>query len=87
MKSSWSNDVWTMRYYQGKGDGNFEYTPGRGIVPIGTNGMPPPHEDCQNYKTEVVGSASSAGKTTTAGVAVGTASTNSVPSSRTSAEH
>ncbi|VEU34953.1 unnamed protein product [Pseudo-nitzschia multistriata] len=54
MKSSWSNDVWTMRYYQGKGDSNFQYTPTGGIVPIANNGLPPPHQNCADYKTGVV---------------------------------
>ena len=27
MKSSWSNDVWTTRYYQGMGEQNYQYTP------------------------------------------------------------
>jgi len=43
MKSSWSNDVWTVRYFQGKGDRNFQYTRDRGIIPVMNNGLPPPH--------------------------------------------
>lgn len=44
-KSSWSTDVWTTRYYQGKGNTNFEYTP-NGIVPVPNGGLPPPHGNC-----------------------------------------
>ncbi len=44
-KSSYSTDVWTTRYYQGKGMYNYEYTPG-GIFPIENRGLPPPHVDC-----------------------------------------
>ena len=43
--SSWSTDVWTTRYYQGKGDRNFKYTK-EGIVPIPNNGLPVPHANC-----------------------------------------
>lgn len=44
-KSSWSTDVWTTRYYQGKGDGNYQYTPG-GIKQLDHGGLPPPHKNC-----------------------------------------
>lgn len=43
--SSWSTDVWTTRYYQGKGDRNFKYTK-EGIVPIPDGGLPKPHGNC-----------------------------------------
>mmetsp|Transcript_13221 Transcript_13221/g.31698 ORF Transcript_13221/g.31698 Transcript_13221/m.31698 type:complete len:167 (+) Transcript_13221:92-592(+) len=43
--SSWSTDVWTTRYYQGKGDRNFKYTK-EGIVPIPNGGLPTPHGNC-----------------------------------------
>ena len=46
-KSSWSTDVWTTRYHMGKGDRNFEYTQDRGIMPIGNDGLPPPHKQCK----------------------------------------
>lgn len=46
MGSSWSNDVWTVRYFQGKGDRNFQYTRDRGIIPVVNNGLPPPHGKC-----------------------------------------
>lgn len=46
MKSSWSNDIWTTRYYQGKGAHNYEYTKEHGITPVGNNGLPPPHKNC-----------------------------------------
>jgi len=45
-KSSWSTDVWTTRYYYGKGDRNFEYTSDRGILAIGNGGLPPNHKNC-----------------------------------------
>jgi hypothetical protein len=44
-KSSWSTDVWTTRYYQGKGDGNYQYTPD-GIKQLDHEGLPPPHKNC-----------------------------------------
>jgi hypothetical protein len=44
-KSSWSTDVWTTRYYQGKGDGNYQYTP-NGIKKVDHGGLPPPHTNC-----------------------------------------
>ncbi|CAJ1970165.1 unnamed protein product [Cylindrotheca closterium] len=43
--SSWSTDVWTTRYYQGKGDRNFKYTM-EGIIPIPNGGLPMPHGNC-----------------------------------------
>ena len=45
-KSSFSTDVWTTRYYQGKGKYNYEYTP-EGIFPIENDGLPPPHKACK----------------------------------------
>jgi hypothetical protein len=44
-KSSWSTDVWTTRYYQGKGDGNYQYTPD-GIKQLNHGGLAPPHKNC-----------------------------------------
>ena len=44
--SSWSNSVWTTRYYLGRGHTNYEYTRERGIVPIENGGLPPPHQNC-----------------------------------------
>jgi hypothetical protein len=46
MKSSWSTDVWTTRYYQGKGQKNFQYTIDHGIIPVPNRGLPPPHRNC-----------------------------------------
>lgn len=48
--SSWSNSVWTTRYYQGRGDTNFEYTRERGIQQIENGGLPPPHQNCNGIK-------------------------------------
>ena len=44
--SSWSNDVWTTRYHQGKGDANFQYTPS-GIIPVPNGGLPDAHKNCK----------------------------------------
>jgi hypothetical protein len=43
--SSWSTDVWTTRFYQGKGDRNYKYT-SDGIVALPNGGLPPPHSNC-----------------------------------------
>eukprot|EP00980_Cylindrotheca_fusiformis_P029659 scaffold23670_cov113-Cylindrotheca_fusiformis.AAC.2 len=43
--SSWSTDVWTTRYYQGKGEQNYQYTP-NGIIPVANGGLPPTHGNC-----------------------------------------
>lgn len=48
--SSWSNSVWTARYYLGKGDANFEYTRERGVRPMENGGLPPPHQNCDAIK-------------------------------------
>jgi hypothetical protein len=44
-RSSWSTDVWTTRYYQGKGATNFQYTPD-GIIPVPNGGLPAAHKNC-----------------------------------------
>jgi hypothetical protein len=46
MKSSWSTDVWTTRYFQGKGHNNFQYTVETGIIPVPNQGLPPTHKNC-----------------------------------------
>jgi hypothetical protein len=43
--SSWSTDVWTTRFYQGKGDRNYQYT-SDGIIAVPNGGLPPPHGNC-----------------------------------------
>lgn len=43
--SSWSTDVWTIRYYRGKGNSNFKYTP-EGISPVPNGGLPDGHKKC-----------------------------------------
>ena len=43
--SSYSTDIWTTRYHQGKGESNFEYTP-EGIVAMANGGLPPKHTNC-----------------------------------------
>lgn len=48
--SSYSTDVWTTRYYMGKGDSNYEYTRHDGIQPMGNRGLPPPHTNCKKKK-------------------------------------
>ena len=45
-KSSWSTDVWMTRYYQGKGNTNYEYTTDAGIRLLPNGGLPPPHKNC-----------------------------------------
>ena len=44
--SSYSNDVWSTRYYQGKGSRNFMYTPD-GILHVPNGGLPSPHDKCK----------------------------------------
>lgn len=44
--SSYSTDIWTTRFHLGKGDSNYEYTPG-GIIQIDNGGLPPPHSNCK----------------------------------------
>jgi hypothetical protein len=45
-KSSYSTDVWTTRYHQGKGDTNYEYTKS-GTRQIENGGLPVPHINCK----------------------------------------
>lgn len=47
--SSYSTDIWTTRYYQGKGDSNYEYTQD-GIVRMDNGGLPPAHSNCKRKK-------------------------------------
>lgn len=44
--SSYSTDIWTTRYYQGKGDQNYEYTQEGIVQKIEKGGLPPPHGQC-----------------------------------------
>lgn len=48
--SSWSNSVWTTRYYLGRGDDNYEYTRERGIQRVENGGLPPPHQNCDGIQ-------------------------------------
>jgi hypothetical protein len=41
--SSYSTDVWTVRYYLGKGDTNYHHSI-EGVKKIGNGGLPPPHK-------------------------------------------
>jgi hypothetical protein len=41
--SSYSTDVWTVRYYLGKGDTNYHHSI-EGVKKIGNDGLPPPHK-------------------------------------------
>ena len=45
--SSYSTDVWTTRYYLGKGKTNYHYTRD-GIEPVERSGLPRPHRNCGN---------------------------------------
>jgi hypothetical protein len=45
-KSSYSTDVWTTRFHQGKGDTNYEYTKS-GTRKIEDGGLPTPHINCK----------------------------------------
>eukprot|EP00539_Tryblionella_compressa_P005929 CAMPEP_0178764890 /NCGR_PEP_ID=MMETSP0744-20121128/18095_1 /TAXON_ID=913974 /ORGANISM="Nitzschia punctata, Strain CCMP561" /LENGTH=145 /DNA_ID=CAMNT_0020420221 /DNA_START=154 /DNA_END=591 /DNA_ORIENTATION=+ len=45
LMSTWSTDVWTTRYYQGKGGGNFQYTK-EGILPVPNGGLPTLQRPC-----------------------------------------
>ena len=43
--SSYSTDIWTTRFHQGKGAQNYEYTLD-GIQLMENGGLPPPHKNC-----------------------------------------
>eukprot|EP00980_Cylindrotheca_fusiformis_P004136 scaffold902_cov147-Cylindrotheca_fusiformis.AAC.1 len=43
--SSWSTDVFSARFDQGKGNTNFQYSP-NGVYPVPNGGQPPSHSDC-----------------------------------------
>jgi hypothetical protein len=45
-KSSYSVDVWTTRFHQGRGASNYEYTK-TGTRKIENGGLPPPHINCK----------------------------------------
>jgi hypothetical protein len=47
--SSYSTDIWTTRYYQGKGATNYEYTK-NGIFQLDNGGLPPMHTNCGRMK-------------------------------------
>jgi hypothetical protein len=47
--SSYSTDIWTTRYHQGKGALNYEYTK-EGIIQLDNEGLPPMHTNCGNNK-------------------------------------
>jgi hypothetical protein len=47
--SSYSTDIWTTRYHQGKGDTNYEYTKD-GVVKLDNGGLPPMHTNCGSKK-------------------------------------
>ncbi|GKY96535.1 hypothetical protein MPSEU_000613100 [Mayamaea pseudoterrestris] len=48
--SSYSTDVWTTRYYQGRGSANFQYTRNGRIEPVENGGLPTPHGNCVKKK-------------------------------------
>ena len=43
--SSYSTDIWTTRFHQGKGATNYEYTKD-GIIKLDNGGLPPMHTNC-----------------------------------------
>jgi hypothetical protein len=49
-KSSWSADVWTTRYHNGKGSTNYRYTSDKGVVPLDNGGLPPTHLSCRKMQ-------------------------------------
>jgi hypothetical protein len=49
--SSFSNDIWTTRYWQGKGDTNYQYTLS-GIVKVENDGLPEPHGNCKKMNNK-----------------------------------
>lgn len=44
--SSYSTDVWTTRFYLGKGQENYRYTKDGAVEPIENGGLPDPHVNC-----------------------------------------
>jgi hypothetical protein len=48
--SSYSADIWTTRYHQGKGDTNYEYTSNGIIVRLDHGGLPPTHASCKRKR-------------------------------------
>jgi len=44
--SSYSTDVWTTRYYLGRGTDNYRYTQQGRVEPIENGGLPDPHVNC-----------------------------------------
>lgn len=44
--SSYSTDVWTTRYYLGRGTDNYRYTKEGKVEPIENGGLPDPHTNC-----------------------------------------
>lgn len=46
--SSYSNDIWTTRYWMGKGDQNYRYTREGAILRV--EGLPQPHSNCKRKK-------------------------------------
>jgi hypothetical protein len=46
--SSYSADVFTTRYYQGKGDTNYRYSKTEGLVLVENGGLPEPHVNCRH---------------------------------------
>jgi hypothetical protein len=47
--SSYSTDIWTTRYHQGKGESNYEYTKD-GIIKLSNGGLPSMHTNCGKKK-------------------------------------
>ena len=56
--SSYSTDVWTTRYYLGKGKENYRYTQEGTVEKIENDGLPDPHVNCGTLNKETAPNAS-----------------------------
>mmetsp|Transcript_24694 Transcript_24694/g.46959 ORF Transcript_24694/g.46959 Transcript_24694/m.46959 type:complete len:503 (+) Transcript_24694:95-1603(+) len=50
--SSYSTDVWTTRYYLGRGADNYRYTQEGKVEAIENRGLPDPHTNCGNKRKQ-----------------------------------
>jgi hypothetical protein len=54
-RSSYSTDVWTTRYYMGRGSTNLQYTRNGRLEVVGNGGLPSPHKNCIPRKPAATG--------------------------------